>query len=85
MGSFLQTLTSEDFGNFKDLKGNDFRISRDELFVTTKNGYIPDDSDNGIPATVLIEQLIEQGQLTKEDVAGGIHSMHPNYLRHQFK
>jgi len=68
MGSVLQTLTSEDFGNFKDLKGNDFRISRDELFVTTKNGYIPDDSD-----------------MTKEDVAGGIHSMHPNYLLHQFK
>jgi hypothetical protein len=55
MGSVLKTLTSEEFGNFKDLKGNNFRINRDEIFVTTKNGYIPEDSDNGIPSTVLIE------------------------------
>ena len=27
MGSVLKTLTSEEFGNFKDLKGNNFRIN----------------------------------------------------------
>ena len=35
------------------------KVKRDEIFVATKSGYVPDDADNGIPATVLIDQLIE--------------------------
>jgi len=34
-------------------------ISRDELFISTKNGYVPDDSDAGIPAAILLEDLKE--------------------------
>lgn len=59
MGSVLKCLTSEEFGQFKDLKDDSFQIKRDEIFVTTKNGYVPEDSDNGIPSAVLIEQLID--------------------------
>ena len=53
--------------------------------MTTKNGYVPEDSDNGIPSGVLIEQLIDANEITKEDFAGGIHCMHPNFLEHQLK
>jgi len=58
-------------------------IKRDEVFISTKAGYMPDDGDNGIPASVLIEELIEKELITQEDVAGGIHCMHPNFLEHQ--
>jgi len=34
-------------------------VSRDELFIASKNGYIPDDSDNGKSAGMLIEELVE--------------------------
>ena len=61
------------------------RLSRDEIFVASKSGYIPDDADNGIPAATLIEELISDGLITKEDVAGEIHCMHPNFLDHQLK
>ena len=29
-------------------------IGRDELFIASKNGYVPDDSDNGKSATMLV-------------------------------
>lgn len=61
------------------------RISRDEIFISTKSGYIPDDADFGIPHTTLVDQLIEEGKITAEDVAGGIHCMHPDFLEHQFQ
>ena len=82
MGSVLRTLTSDEFGQFTDLQGDNYRISRDEIFVTTKNVYVPEDADNGIPSNILVEQLIDDGQITKADVAGGIHCMHPNFLAH---
>jgi aryl-alcohol dehydrogenase-like predicted oxidoreductase len=53
------------------------------LFISSKAGYVPEDADRGIPSSVLIEQLIDDGQIEKEDVAGGIHCMHPNFLKHQ--
>ena len=59
------------------------KISRDELFISSKNGYVPDDSDQGISAAILIEDLKEQGVITDADVAAGIHCMHPNFLEHQ--
>ena len=50
--------------------------------MTTKNGYVPDDADNGVSVAVMVEQLVDDGLVTREDVAGGIHCMHPNFLDH---
>jgi len=60
-------------------------VERDEIFVSTKAGYIPDDADNGIPATTLIQDLKDQNLITDDDIAGGIHCMHPNFLDHQLQ
>ena len=57
-------------------------ISRDELFIASKNGYIPDDADHGTSASMLIQQLTEDNLITKEDVAAEIHCMHPSFLDH---
>ena len=57
-------------------------LKRDEIFIATKNGYVPDDADSGLPAAILIEELKEQGLVTDADFAAGIHSMHPNFLEH---
>lgn len=53
---------------------------RDELFVCSKIGYIPDDSDKGIPAATLVQEMVDSNVISKEDVAAGIHCMHPRYL-----
>lgn len=88
-------------------------IDRSELFISTKNGYVPDDSDNGKSASMLIQELVEQekvsffimkyhiisiwfvssnfnflkniNQITENDVAAGIHCMHPSFLEHQLQ
>ena len=82
LGAVLSTLLDEELK--ADIPESD-RVSRDEIFIATKNGYIPDDADNGIPVATLVEDLISDGLITKEDVAGGIHCMHPNFLDHQLK
>jgi len=58
-------------------------VGRNEIFVSTKNGYIPDDADHGINAAMLTADLIEQGLIEESDVAGSIHCMHPAFLQHQ--
>ena len=82
LGAVLSTLLDEELA--QDLP-DDERLSRDEIFVSSKSGYIPDDADHGIPAATLVEQLIDEGKITKEDVAGEIHCMHPNFLEHQLQ
>lgn len=32
---------------------------------------------------MLVAEMVENMLVTKEDVAGGIHCMHPNFLQHQ--
>ena len=43
-------------------------IKRDEIFICSKNGYIPDDADHGKNALMLIDELIDEGKITKDDV-----------------
>ena len=57
-------------------------VKRDELFISTKNGYIPDDADSGKSAAMLTAELIEDGLIEKKDVAAEIHCMHPKFLEH---
>lgn len=49
IGAVLRTL----------LNDKSYGLKRDELFISTKNGYVPDDADSGIPASILIEDLKE--------------------------
>jgi len=62
-----------------------YGIQRDELFISTKNGYIADDSEHGKSAAMLVQELVEEGVITQEDVAAEIHCMHPRFLEHQLK
>ncbi|CAI2368852.1 unnamed protein product [Moneuplotes crassus] len=63
---------------------NKYGYTRDEFFVATKGGFIADDSQNGIPGRIIIEDLISEGKLKKEDVIqGNIHCIHPAFLEKQ--
>ena len=60
-----------------------YGVARDEIFVCSKNGYIPDDADIGKSATMLINEMLEDKLIKTEDVAAQIHCMHPKFLQHQ--
>ena len=62
------------------------RASRDEVFVSTKGGYIPHDGDDPRPGRRYVaETFIDSGVAAKEEIAQGCHCMSPAYLEDQME
>jgi len=59
------------------------RISRDEIIVCTKGGYLPFDNDvPADPARYLATTVIEAGLASYDEVVAGCHCLSPGYLDH---
>ncbi len=59
-------------------------VSREELFIATKVGYLAPDGEAGIPPHEWIErELMEPGVLQANEIVGGSHVMTPRYLLDQ--
>ena len=57
---------------------------RDEVFVSTKGGYIPHDADDPRPPRRYVkETFIDSGLAPAAEIARGSHCMAPAYLRDQ--
>src|ERR671914_280986 len=61
---------------------NDRIISRDQVFVSTKNGYITNDSDYpNIDVMEYIHRMYIQTEvITADDISSGYNVINPNYL-----
>jgi aryl-alcohol dehydrogenase-like predicted oxidoreductase len=60
--------------------------ARDEVFVSTKGGYLPHDADDPRPGRrYMSETFLEPGVAPKEEVAQGCHCMSPGYLEDQIE
>ena len=60
-------------------------ITRDEVFVATKNGYLaPDASTGPLRRDWMDEQLVRPGALDPRDIVDGSHAMSRSFLAHQF-
>lgn len=57
--------------------------SREELFLCSKGGYIPEDADQGVLGQSIIKNLLEKGLIKDEDFVGACHCMHPAFLEDQ--
>ncbi|HVE59306.1 MAG TPA: aldo/keto reductase [Pyrinomonadaceae bacterium] len=71
IGQALQNLSAKGFG-------------RDEIFVSTKGGYLP--FDNEPPSDVrgyFQKEFVDKGIATFDDLVGGSHCMTPGYLQSQ--
>ncbi len=57
-------------------------ISRDQIFVSTKNGYITNDGDYpNIDVMEYIHRMyIQTGVITADDISSGYNIINPNYL-----
>ena len=59
-------------------------FSREEIFVSTKGGYLAPDSGSGLPPGAWIaREIFGTGALRPEEVVGGSHAMTVPYLRDQ--
>jgi aryl-alcohol dehydrogenase-like predicted oxidoreductase len=58
--------------------------ARDEVFVSTKGGYLPHDSEDARPARRYIsETFLDPGVAPADEIAQGCHCMSPGYLEDQ--
>jgi aryl-alcohol dehydrogenase-like predicted oxidoreductase len=61
-------------------------VQRDEVFVSTKNGYFAPDGESSIPPERWVEEeLVARGRLDPRDIVDGSHAMSPSYLTDQFE
>ena len=60
------------------------RAARDEVFVSTKGGYLPHDSEDPREARrYILETFVESGLAPRSEIVSGGHCMAPAYLRDQ--
>lgn len=57
-------------------------VSRDEVLVSTKGGYIPFDG-RGIPQQAIMRQYVEPGIVRAEEIVAWRHCIVPSFLRDQ--
>lgn len=67
-----------------------YGINREELFISSKMGYVPEDAANGKRAHSFVQDLIESKKMELDDVIFDeknrpIHCMHPEFLKEQLK
>jgi aryl-alcohol dehydrogenase-like predicted oxidoreductase len=61
-------------------------LRRDEIFVATKGGFLPLDTDEpDDPSAYLEEKFIRSGIVRAEEIAAGCHVMSPRYLEDQIE
>lgn len=54
--------------------------------MCSKGGFVPEDSEEGLPGRVIVGDLIDksEGKLTQKDfIKGDLHSIHPIFLEDQ--
>ena len=60
-------------------------VARDEVFLSSKIGYLAPDGESKTPSDRWVEEeLIRPGILDTADIVDGCHSMSPSYLEDQF-
>ena len=60
------------------------RIAREEVFVSTKGGYLPHDADDPRdPRRYILDTFVETGIAPRSEIAQGGHCMAPGYLSDQ--
>jgi aryl-alcohol dehydrogenase-like predicted oxidoreductase len=58
-------------------------LSRDEVFVSTKGGYLPHDADDPRDPRRYVREEFAASGASPEEIAGGVHCMAPLFLKHQ--
>ncbi|MFN2434420.1 MAG: aldo/keto reductase [Nitrososphaeraceae archaeon] len=75
--------SEKNIGNAMKRLIEDGIISRDQLFISTKNGYITNDGD--YPTVDVLEYMhnmfISQGIIDSKDISSGYNVLNPNYIR----
>ena len=58
-------------------------IKREQIFISTKNGYVPGDADRKMDPKSYCNMLLEENIIDRSNIVDNSHSIHPNFLEHQ--
>lgn len=62
------------------------KIRRDEVFISTKNGYLTGDGElNEDPESYIMRELVGKGVIKEDDISTGYHCMTLPYLEDQLE
>jgi len=65
---------------------NEEKISRDQIFLSSKNGYVTNDADVQLGFWEYVKQeYTEKGIVSEGDITSGYHCMTPSYLSDQLE
>ena len=67
---------------------NKYNYNRDELFISSKIGFVPEDANTGKRCHSFVQELIESNKIGIDDVIFDdknrpVHCIHPEYLNEQ--
>ena len=62
-----------------------FKITREQLFLASKGGYLPEDADSGEFSKAIISDLVQKKLIVEEDIVTECHCMHPNFLKYSLE
>ncbi len=61
------------------------QLSRDQVIITTKGGFIPFDTyPPRDPTAYFVETFVKPGIVRPDEIVAGCHCMPPRYIDHQF-
>ena len=62
---------------------NKYGITRDQLFLTTKGGYIAEDAEKQISRSDEIRRMVSQLKVSEDEIVKeSAHSLNPVFLKH---
>ena len=61
------------------------KITRSEIFISTKNGYIPGDADVNLHPQTFATGLVKKKVIDSKDLVDGIHCLSPAFLEDQLR
>ena len=63
-----------------------YGFKRDEIFVASKVGYLPEDAEKMVSAEDLAETLVSDLRIPENEIVReSMHCLHPKFLEHQLK
>ncbi len=80
--NYRYTKSERTVGRVLTALDNKYGITRDQMFITTKGGYIPEDAERMISKTDETKRIVEKLGVPEEEVVKESgHCMHPKFLK----
>lgn len=64
-------------------KLSEYNIKREQIFLSTKIGYIPGDADTGLGSRKYLKEIILKKNIANKEEVIGMNCMSPSYIEHQ--